>query len=435
MRTRTIREGSVGLLILLGVGLFGVLVLWLRGFNPGQRSYQILTRLENTDGIQIGTVVSYRGVAIGRIVDIEPGTNEVGVKIEVSEPDLLIPVESVVQTNQSGLIGETTVAIIPQTALPESALALTPFGDDCNSSIIVCDGDRLPSTPGLSYDTLIRSADKIASALSDPELIEEVKVLVKNTSVITRNVVDLSGELTELTREVRQEVAPVAGTTQRTLATANSAAIAAEAAARQIELTAAEAGNLIAANRASVVTTLNNLNAGSDRLLNLVNSAAPVVEDGELVRNLEILSANAAETSANLRSISEAFNTTENLVMLQQTLESARNVFQSAEKVMADVDELTGDPAFRLNIRNLVNGLSGLVSSTQTLQEQAQLAQVLAAPSRDSTTAVTFTLQPLAQASATESLKSASLPIIIRDGRPYALRATYQPTATGNAAK
>ncbi|NJL88294.1 MAG: hypothetical protein HC886_23790 [Leptolyngbyaceae cyanobacterium SM1_1_3] len=102
---------------------------------------------------------------------------------------------------------------------------------------------------------------------------------------------------------------------------------------------------------------------------------------------------------------------------------------------MADVDELTGDPAFRLNIRNLVNGLSGLVSSTQTLQEQAQLAQVLAAPSRDSTTAVTFTLQPLAQASATESLKSASLPIIIRDGRPYALRATYQPTATGNAAK
>ncbi|NJL88293.1 MAG: MCE family protein [Leptolyngbyaceae cyanobacterium SM1_1_3] len=332
MRTRTIREGSVGLLILLGVGLFGVLVLWLRGFNPGQRSYQILTRLENTDGIQIGTVVSYRGVAIGRIVDIEPGTNEVGVKIEVSEPDLLIPVESVVQTNQSGLIGETTVAIIPQTALPESALALTPFGDDCNSSIIVCDGDRLPSTPGLSYDTLIRSADKIASALSDPELIEEVKVLVKNTSVITRNVVDLSGELTELTREVRQEVAPVAGTTQRTLATANSAAIAAEAAARQIELTAAEAGNLIAANRASVVTTLNNLNAGSDRLLNLVNSAAPVVEDGELVRNLEILSANAAETSANLRSISEAFNTTENLVMLQQTLESARNVFRVLKK-------------------------------------------------------------------------------------------------------
>ncbi|MFE4105682.1 MlaD family protein [Almyronema epifaneia] len=428
MRARTIREGSVGLLILVGVGLFGVLVLWLRGLNPGQRSYRVLTDLENAEEIQIGTVVFYRGVPVGRIIEIDPGTNAVDIEIEITKPDFIIPSESVVETNQSGLIGETTVAIIPQERLPESALAMSPFGNQCDSSIIVCDGDRLPSAPGLSYDTLIRSADEIASALSDPELIEEVKVLVRNTSVITRNVVDLSDELTELTREVRREVAPVTATTRQTLLTASAAAAAAGEAARQVQLTAAEANSLLIANRASVVTTLNNLSASSDRLLSVVNSVAPTVEEGELISNLEILSSNAAAASDNLRSISQAFNTPENLVMLQQTLESARNVFQSAEKIMADVDELTGDPDFRNNIRNLVNGLSGLVSSTNTLQEQTQLAQVLEPASQDSTPAVTFALQPLSQDVVNESLKSTSLPIIVRDGQPYVLRAIYPST-------
>lgn len=427
MRARTIREGAVGLLILAGVGLFGILVLWLRGLNPGQRSYQILTGLENTQGIQVGTVVSYRGVVIGRIVSIDPGTNQVGVAIEITEPNLIIPSDSVVETNQSGLIGETTIAIVPQDSLPESALAMSPFGEDCNSNVIVCDGDRLPSTPGLSYDTLIRSADKIASALSDPELIEEVQVLVKNTSVITRNVVDLSDELTELTREVRQEVSPIAANTQQTLAAANAAAAAAGDAARQVELTAAEASNLLAANRASVVTTLNNLSAGSDRLVRLIDSVAPVAEEGELITSLETLSVNAAAASENLRTITAAFSTTENLVMLQQTLESARSVFQSAEKILADVDELTGNPSFRNDIRDLVDGLSGLVSSTQTLEEQTQLAQLLEPAPTAPDTAVVFALQPVAENSDRESLKAARLPVIIRDGQPYVLRAIHQP--------
>jgi phospholipid/cholesterol/gamma-HCH transport system substrate-binding protein len=51
--------------------------------------------------------------------------------------------------------------------------------------------------------------------------------------------------------------------------------------------------------------------------------------------------------------------------------------FQNAQKITSDLDELTGDPAFRDNLRELVNGLSGLVSSTQQLQQQIQVAESL----------------------------------------------------------
>ena len=61
-------------------------------------------------------------------------------------------------------------------------------------------------------------------------------------------------------------------------------------------------------------------------------------------------------------------------MLLQQTLDSARLTFENTQKITSDLDELTGDPTFRQNLRQLVNGLSGLVSSTQQMQEQVKVA-------------------------------------------------------------
>jgi hypothetical protein len=92
-----------------------------------------------------------------------------------------------------------------------------------------------------------------------------------------------------------------------------------------------------------------------------------------LLGNLETLSTNAATASANLRDISTALNSPTNVLVLQQTLDSARATFENAQKITADLDELTGDPAFRNNVKQLVNGLGNLVSSTEQLQQQVQV--------------------------------------------------------------
>jgi phospholipid/cholesterol/gamma-HCH transport system substrate-binding protein len=63
--------------------------------------------------------------------------------------------------------------------------------------------------------------------------------------------------------------------------------------------------------------------------------------------------------------------------LIQQTLDSARSTFQNVQKITSDLDDLTGDPEFRENIRRLVNGLSGLVSSTQELQDRVETAETL----------------------------------------------------------
>jgi len=64
--TRTVREGSVGLLLLLGLGLFLGVVLWLRGLTIGKRSYNAIIEFVRVNGMQ-ERMVRYRGVNVGNI--------------------------------------------------------------------------------------------------------------------------------------------------------------------------------------------------------------------------------------------------------------------------------------------------------------------------------------------------------------------------------
>ncbi|MDJ0704834.1 MAG: MlaD family protein [Leptolyngbyaceae cyanobacterium MO_188.B28] len=413
MRARTIREGSVGLLILIGVGLFGALVLWLRGLSPGNRTYRLNVEFENTPGMLIGTVVRYRGVPVGRILTIDTGANVVDVTVEISKGDLRIPSGSIVQANQTGLIGEVFLDILPRKELSDIDLALSPLGRDCDASIIVCDGDRLRGISGASYESLVLSVEELVNLFSDPVLIDNIKTIVDNTTDLTASAGQLTTELTALTQSVQEELGPLT-------TSAKNATDSVGKAAQQLQLTAAQMNDLLTDNRAGLVSILDNISASSDRLVAIMDTLEPVVTEGEFVQNLTTLSTNAAAASTDLREMVNAFNTSTNVLMLQQTLESARDVFQSAQKIMADVDELTGDPAFRNNVRDLINSLSGLVSSTEDLEQQTQLAQILAPTASE--TPVTVSLTPPSPENNHPPL------VLIHEGQQYSFRSLAQPT-------
>jgi len=365
-----VREGSVGLLILAGVGLFGGLILWLRGFNPSNRSFSVTVEFATTGGVQPGSPVRYRGVTVGRISRISPNPNGVAIQIDIAPADLIIPRDSEVTVNQSGLLGETVLDIIPRKPLPDGVMAAKPLDRDCSKEIILCEGSRINGTLGISTDELVRASIKFATVYSDPQFTGNINSLTKNSSDAAAQIVILSKEVTALVKSARQEVGTFSGTAKSI-----------SNAATQFGLTIGQVNSLITANRATLVSTLDNLNQTSGQLRLTVTRLSPTldrIQQGQLIQNLETLSANAAQASINLRDVSVRLNNPSNLTVLQQTLDSARATFQNAQKITADLDELTGDPQLRNDLRNLIKGLSGLTSSTQQLQQQAQVAQVLA---------------------------------------------------------
>jgi phospholipid/cholesterol/gamma-HCH transport system substrate-binding protein len=459
MRSRTVREGSVGLFFLLGLGLFAALVLWLRNAYFDNQSYKVTVAFENAAGLQIGTPVRYRGVTVGRVTDIQAGLDKVNVGIRINQPDLVIPRNVKIEANQSGLIGQNAVDIVPIGSIPANTQSIKPLDPNCkNSNLIVCNNENLKGQIGISLDQLIR-------LYSDEKFFNNVNTALQNASAAAVEITKLSRNLSDLSVSAKQQLTSISaaansvgrtadkfgGTTDklnRTIdqfavtanqinATANRTADQFSATANQISNTADKIGNtadrignttnrtadqltrnvnqlttsanrtldrvgttadqfsltarqagdlatnlntLVTNNQASLVATLDNLSQTSAELRTVVKDLGPAINrvtQGELIRNLETLSANAAQTSANLRDLTNTLNNPFTLLVLQQTLDSARVTFQNAQKITSDLDDLTGDPAFRNNLRNLVNGLSSLVSSTNQLQQQVEVAQFL----------------------------------------------------------
>jgi phospholipid/cholesterol/gamma-HCH transport system substrate-binding protein len=348
----------------------GGLFLWLRGFNPSNRSYRAVIQFPEVAGIQVGAPVSYRGVSVGRVMDVRAGANAVDVEVEISPGTLVIPKNAVIEANQSGLIGATAIDVTPRNSLSSAALAQNPLAENCSSEIVVCDGDRLSGEVGVSFGALVRSTTQFANLFSNPQFFAEVRSLTRNSADAAAGVSVLTGEVTKLTKSVQSELG--------TLSTAAStSATSVGEAANQLGLTAAQVNGLLAENRSSLVGTLNSIDQTSRQVQDLVSTLAPQVENGEILQNLQTLSANAAEASANLRDLTATVGSPDNMLMLQQTLDSARATFQNAQKITSDLDELTGDPELRDNIRDLINGFGNLVSSSQQLQRQTAIAQVL----------------------------------------------------------
>lgn len=371
MRSRTLREGSVGLLIILGILLFGGLALWIRGFSFGKTSYQIIADFSDVNGIKIGDGVRYRGLQVGRVDNIQPSTNGVDVVIEIDSSNLLIPRDATLVATSSGLIGNTFIEIIPQSSLTANVANMNPTGSNCDSQQIICDNARLKGEKAITLDDLLPYTYRFSKAYGEPEFVAKVNATVEDAGIAASEIANLTKNTTALVNDLQKQVAK---TSQELVSTAQTF----QTTAKQVNRLTNNVEQLIAQNESNLTTTLASISTTSDRLETLVvkiDQTVDAADTKKLANNLNELTTNAAAASNNLKNITESFGSDQGVVSLQQTLDSARVTFDNAQKITSDLESLTGDPAFLKNVRDLVNGLGGLVSSTEQLEQQIQTSQ------------------------------------------------------------
>ena len=380
MRSRTFKEGSVGLIIVGGIALFGALALWIRGFKFGEESYTIVADFPDVNGMRLGDGVRYRGLRVGQIEEISPRANGVDVVISIDSEDLLIPGNSTIKARNSGLIGETFIDIVPKSNLSAQSKNLSPIGDKCDPAEIICDNARIQGEQAITLDDILPYTYRFSKAYGEPEFVAKVDQTVQNSALAAREIANLSRNSSILVQELQKEVNSISTITQTLddVAKNTSTELIATAqtyqeTAKQINQLTQSVDSLIAQNKTNLTTTLNSIGTTSDRLQDLVTKIDKTVDTADtqkLAANLETLTNNAAVASENLKNISEGFGNQESVVSLQQTLDSARVTFDNAQKITSDLESITGDPAFLENFRTLVDGLSNLVSTTEQLDRQ-----------------------------------------------------------------
>jgi phospholipid/cholesterol/gamma-HCH transport system substrate-binding protein len=264
----------------------------------------------------------------------------------------------------------------------------SPLAADCDRSQIICDGDVVEGTPGVDFGQLLIRLERLLARVNDDEVFSTLNATLEGITRVADSVANLSETLEERVAALRTEDLDLLEFTKAARAVSQTAASLQEAAD---QFTA-----LLQENRASLQAALENIQQVSADLEAMSSAVRPLLTDPQLqeeVRQILVgaraTAENAAKATEDLRQLAAALSDPGTLATLRQTLDSARISFQNVQKITADIDELTGDPQFRRALRELVLGLSNLVSSAPS-NNGIQPAAVQVAP-------VSFTLAPMGQ--------------------------------------
>ncbi|KAL5097744.1 hypothetical protein RYX36_002071 [Vicia faba] len=108
---RSIWEGVVGLFLVSGAVLLALSLAWLKGFQIRSkfRKYTATFEFSQASGISTGTPVRIRGVTVGDVIRVNPSLTSIEAVVEIEDDKTIIPCNSLVEVNQSGLLMETII--------------------------------------------------------------------------------------------------------------------------------------------------------------------------------------------------------------------------------------------------------------------------------------------------------------------------------------
>mgnify|MGYP006275549431 CR=1 FL=1 len=352
MQTKALREGSVGLMIAGGAALLVGTLLWLKGNTFDRNRYNLVVRFSNAAGIQIGTPVAFRGVPVGQVSAITPGSNDVAVTLDITPGTLALPRQMSVKAQSSSLLGNPSLILNPKRdVVLGTGPKYDPRSRECDRRLILCNGEEIAGESSPTLGVLITTLSELAKDAQRQKMVSKATAVLEESRAAARRIEQLAADL-------RQQV-PAAGKTIRSIGAAADSVTA-----------------IATTNRSEIRTTLTNISQASGELRLALADLRPAISDvrhGKLVQNLNATAANLAKATKNVSDVTTALNTPENVLLLQQTLDSARATFQNAQKITSDLDRLTGNPLFVESLKRLVIGLSGLISSTERLDQNVRV--------------------------------------------------------------
>jgi phospholipid/cholesterol/gamma-HCH transport system substrate-binding protein len=368
LNRRGVREGLTGLLFLVGLAVFGGLILWITNFRPGESNYQFSVIFPDGNGVAVGAPVRLRGVRIGQVVSVAPSVDKVKITVLV-EKNLLIPTQSKITVSQSGLIGETFVDIVPDKGVQSAKVSFADFVEQCKkdpnagSVELICpNSDVAQGVSPVRLAQLLESLDKLASRI-DKNFLNNLDSTIKDVGGAARKLGSISADV----RRVSISFEKAATGVNRNVDSLGAAGKSVERAGRSVGGAADTLKITITDNRKTLETTLSNLSTASGDLKAVLAELRPTLANGQFGKDLTRLASNAAAAAENVRKITDGLSDPATIDSLRETLDAARVTFQNAQKITSDLDEITGDPNFRKNLRKLVDGLGQLVSTTDSM--------------------------------------------------------------------
>lgn len=103
--------------------------------------------------------------------------------LQVEDDKIIVPRNSLVEVNQSGLLMETIIDITPRDPLP--APSVGPLDTDCaKEGLILCDRERIKGETGVSLDALVGIFTRLGREMEEIGVRKSYKLAEKVVSLM-----------------------------------------------------------------------------------------------------------------------------------------------------------------------------------------------------------------------------------------------------------
>jgi phospholipid/cholesterol/gamma-HCH transport system substrate-binding protein len=196
---RSVREAIVGFSIVGAIAAFAGTMLWMRGIRLGAETWTVTVSFADAGGLDARSPVTYRGILVGSVRSIAVTPEAVLATLEITEPDLRLPLPVTATVGSGSLLGgDAQVNLISQSrALP--AEAPTPKSKRCAGSQVLCNGARISGVEAPSLDTVTASMQRLLQQAEKDQLVTN---LVDSTKQFDATAEDVQKLINQLSREV-----------------------------------------------------------------------------------------------------------------------------------------------------------------------------------------------------------------------------------------
>nr|WCH56081.1 hypothetical protein [Calliblepharis sp.] len=180
-------------IILLGMFIcLTVFLCFLINVNLDKSGYSVFIEFKSAYGIREGTVIRMRGTNIGYVKKIKIDFNSILLLVYIKSGSILIPKNSIIETNQTGLLNETVIDIVPLNLLNyRVSKQINVFSKECYKSSIVCHLNYMQGERGLNYDDLVRAATRISQRFDDPSFFNIFYLFLQNSIELSDDILSI----------------------------------------------------------------------------------------------------------------------------------------------------------------------------------------------------------------------------------------------------
>uniref|UniRef100_UPI0030015945 Ycf22 n=1 Tax=Anunuuluaehu liula TaxID=3049639 RepID=UPI0030015945 len=179
---------------------FTIIIWILINSNRQNQGYSLFIEFNNAHGIKEGTSLRMRGVNVGYIKNVKIDINSVLVLVHITSSRILIPKNSIIETNQTGLLNDAVIDIIPLEKMSIKDINnINVFSKECIKSRIVCHLNYLEGERGLNYDDLVRAATRISQRFDDPSFFNIFYLFLQNS-------IELSDDILSITIDISNTI-------------------------------------------------------------------------------------------------------------------------------------------------------------------------------------------------------------------------------------